>query len=415
MFVRSLGFALLGSLALALGEVRACPFCATQGQTLSSEVGQADFIVLGTLKNAKRDPEDFSKGSTDLDIVTVVKPHPYLKGKKSIVLPRYVPLDPKAEAGEKFLVFCSLYSPSGDVGFSALASAAVLADSNRATLDPYRGEQIKGKSDLPDYLKQAIVAREKDANARLQFFFKYLDHGELVINTDALMEFGNADYKDVRKVAETLPPEKLLKWLKDPNTPASRFGLYGLMYGHCGQADGAAALKALIDDPDKAFSSGLDGLMAGYILLKPNEGWAHLTTIVGDDKKDFTTRYAALKVLRFFWEYRPDVLKKADLLAAMKTLVGQPEIADLPIEDLRKWGAWEQTGFILQEAVKPSHNKQIVKRAALRFALSAAEEGKNPAAAAYVANARKDDPERVKFMQEMLADERPKPAIKKKD
>ena len=409
MLLRSLGFALLSTLAGTAMDVRACPFCSTQGQTLSSEVSQADFIVLGTLKNARRDPEDFTKGSTDLEIATVVKPHSFLKGKKSIVLPRYVPLDPKAGDGEKFLVFCSLYSPGGDVGISAVASTLVMADTGRATLDPYRGEQIKGKSDLPEYLQQAIVAREKDVAARLNFFFKYLDHGELVINTDALMEFGNAEYKDVRKLAATLPAEKLLKWLKDPNTPASRFGLYGLMFGHCGKAEDAPALKALIDDPEKAFSSGLDGMLAGYILLKPKEGWAHLNTILGDPKKDFTTRYAALKVLRFFWEYRPDVLKKDDLLAAMKTLVRQEEIADLPIEDLRKWGVWEETGFVLQEAIKPSHNKQIVKRAVLRFALCAADEGKNPAAAAYVAQARKDDAERVKFVEEMLADERPKP------
>ena len=409
MLLRSLPFAFLGFALLAAGELRACPFCATQGQTLSSEVNQADFIVLGNLKNAKRDPEDFTKGSTDLEIVTVVKPHDYLKGKKAILLPRYVPLDLKAgDADSKFLVFCSLYSPTGDVGISSVASVAVMANADRAILDPYRGEQIKGKSDLPEYLKGAIVAREKDAQSRLGFFFKYLDHGELVINTDALMEFGNAEYKDVRKVAESLPADKLLKWLKDKNTPPSRYGLYGLMYGHCGKAEGATALKELIDDPENHFSSGLDGLLAGYILLKPAEGWAHLNTIVADSKKDFTTRYAALKVLRFFWEYRPDVLKKDDLLSAVKTLVGQGEIADLPIDDLRKWGAWEQTAFILDEAAKPSHNKQIVKRAVLRFALTAATDGKNAAAAAYVAKARTEDAERVKFVEEMLADEKPK-------
>ncbi len=409
MFLRPLGFALLGLVLVAVPPVRACPFCSTQGQTLSSEVGQADFIVLGTLKNARRDPDDFTKGSTDLEIVTVVKPHSYLKGKKSIVLPRYV----KAGAGEKFLVFCSLYSPTGDVGIAAIASSTVLADSNRATLDPYRGEQIKGKSELPEYLQQAIVARDQDATGRLKFFFKYLDHAELVINTDAFTEFGNSEYKDVRKLAETLPPEKLLKWLKDPNTPASRFGLYGLMFGHCGKADDTGAIRALLDDPKNAFSSGLDGLYACYILLKPKEGWEYLKTILNDPKKDFSTRYAALKVLRFFWDERKDVVKQEDLLDAMKVLVGQEEIADLPIEDLRKWGAWDQTGFVLQEAAKPSHSKQIVKRAVLRFALGAAEDGKNAAAVAYVANARKEDAERVKFVEEMLADERPKPPAKK--
>jgi hypothetical protein len=54
-----------------------------------------------------------------------------------------------------------------------------------------------------------------------------------------------------------------------------------------------------------------------------------------------------------------------------------------------------------------------VKRAVLRFALTAATEGKNAAAAEYVAKARLEDAERVKFVEEMLADEKPKSPLKK--
>jgi hypothetical protein len=398
--------------ALFLGvyatNLSACPFCSSQGQTLSGEVGQADFIVLGTLSNMKRDPDDPTRGSTDLTIQTVVKPHPYLNGKKMIVLPRSISVDTSGKKDNRFLVFCGVNNPSGDIARSAVISTLAYANFDGVTIDPYRGEEIKGASKLGEYLKGAIEARDKDSITRLRFFFDYLDAGELIINSDAYMEFGNTDYKDVRKVAETLPPEKLLKWLKDPGTPASRHGLYGLLLGHCGKLEDAKALRELLDAPDNAYSSGLDGMIAGYILLNPKEGWEYLQGIIANSKKEFSVRYAALKVLRFLWENHPGSIKKEQIIEAMKAMVMQEDISDLPMEDLRKWGQWDQTDFVLSIAALPSHNKQIVKRAILRFALSAAEQ-KHVGAIAYVEQARKEDPDRVKFAEEMLADEKPKP------
>ena len=98
---------------VATPTATACPFCSAQGQTLSGEISQADFIVLGTLANPKRDPNDFTKGTTELLIETVVKPHDYLIGKKFITIPRYIPIDPKA-ADSKLLVFSNLYTRAVD-------------------------------------------------------------------------------------------------------------------------------------------------------------------------------------------------------------------------------------------------------------------------------------------------------------
>src|SRR5947207_633674 len=178
----------------------ACPFCSAQGQTLSGEVNQADFIVLGTLKNAKRDPNDFSRGSTELFIDKVIKPHDYLVGKKVLVLPRYVPADTATEDA-KFLVFCSVYPGTPEVTATAVVSSLALGDVGHYQLDAYRGEPAKADSKLPDYLKGALAVREKDTVTRLKYFFDYLDSPELVVSSDAYMEFGNVDYKDVRPVA----------------------------------------------------------------------------------------------------------------------------------------------------------------------------------------------------------------------
>ena len=256
----ALAVAVLGFPAAAA----ACPFCSSQGQTLSGEVNQADLIVLGTVKNSKRDPNDFTRGTTEIHIDMVIKPHEYLAGKKVLVIPRYVQVDPAA-GDNKYLVFCSVYANSADLASTAVASALVLGNFANYQLDAYRGEPAKADSKLPEYLKGALAVRQKDTPARLRYFFNYLDSPELIVSSDAYMEFGNAEYKDVRGVAEKLPADQIFKWLNDRNTAPSRYGLYGLLYGHCGRKEDAPALRKLLDDPSRAYSSGLDGLLAGYI------------------------------------------------------------------------------------------------------------------------------------------------------
>jgi hypothetical protein len=393
------------AVSVLAGSAAACPFCSTQGQTLSGEIATADLIVLGTLTNAKPDPADITKGSTDLVIDAVIKPHPYLAGKRVLVIPRYLP--DAARAGDtKFLVYGAVYTKPADLTAAGLVGGWLLTRPETSVFDPYRGEPVPSNSELPRYLHGAIAVREQDTPTRLRYFFDYLEHPDLQISTDATMEFGNTEYKDVRALAEKLPGDTVLRWLQDPNTAPSRYGLYGLFIGHCGKKADAPKIRALLDDPARAKSSGVDGLMAGLILLDPQLGWDYLSGLIRDPNQEFATHYAALRTLRFFWEYRPDVIGKDKVLAGMRELVAHKDLADLPMEDLRKWGCWDQTDYVLSFAAKESHNKTpIIRRAILRFALSAPATHK--AAKAYVEQARKEDPERVKFVEQTLADEKP--------
>src|SRR5262245_32779133 len=145
-----------------------CPFCTSQGQTLLGEVNQANLIVYGTLANAQRDPAEFGKGTTDLNIEMVVKDHAVLNGRKTLTLPRYIPLDDKGQT--KHLVFIEAFN---------------------GNIDPYRGEAVAADSKIAEYLKGAISVRDKDLPTRLAYFFKYLDSTEPTIANDAYMEFGN--------------------------------------------------------------------------------------------------------------------------------------------------------------------------------------------------------------------------------
>lgn len=366
--------------------VAACPACGPpSGQTLTSEVAQADFILFGTLGNQKQDPKDpgSSKGTTDMTIDTVVKSHALVKDKKVFTIPRFVPPDPKPY---KYMVFFNVVN--GDV-------------------DPYRGVAVATDSKLPEYVKGALEVRQKDTITRLKYFFNYLESNEIEISADAYNEFAVADYKEVAEVAPKLPADTVLKWLKDPNTRASRYGLYGLIVGHSGKPENAKALRALLDDPERKFSSGLDGMLMGYTLLDPKAGYEYLTKLLSDSGSEFLVKHAGLKALRFFWEYRPDVLTRKQILDGMTALLVHPDIADMPIDDLRKWKAWEMTDTVLKYSKVETHNTlPINRRAILKFALSVSwAEPKNAAAAAFVEQARKADPERVKLIEDLLKDE----------
>ena len=399
---------MISALAVTSGYASHCPFCSSQGQTLAGELTSADMIVVATLKSSEQDAQDFTRSKSVFTIDRVIKPHTSYAAKESFTVARYIQ-QVKPGAEPKFLLFCYINNAPNDLPTSAVASGVVFARFQNASVDAYRGDEIKADSKLPEYLEKTFALKDKDQPTRLRFYFEYLESPELFISTDALMEFGNADYKDVRPIAEKLPADTLLKWIKDPNTSPSRFGLYGMLLGHCGKAEHAGAVRKLIDDPDNAYSLGLDGMLAGYLLLDPKTGWELLRGIIGNQKKDFTTRYAALRTVRFFHDYRPDVLKPEQLVEGMKELARQDDIADIAIDDLRKWKVFDETGYVLGFVGQESHGSPITKRAILRFALQAAEAGKADAKA-FVDKARADNPERVKETEELLRDETPKPA-----
>jgi hypothetical protein len=365
----------------------ACPFCGVQGQTLTSDVGQASFVVVGKFTNAKLTSGDSLEGTTDLVIESVIKKHEAIDGKKVVTLPKYIPGEDKQY---KFLVFCDVF---------------------KGKIDPFRGVAVKADCDVAGYVEGALKVKDKKPAERLAFFFKYLDSAEVEVSTDAYKEFGYADYKDYKDMAKDLPADKIAGWLKDANTPAFRYGLYASMLGHCGKEEHAKLLRGMLDDPQKKLATGTDGILAGYVMLQPKEGWEYVRGVLKDDGKEFTQRYAALRAARFFWEYRDDVIARKDAVSAVALLLDQGDIADLAIEDLRKWGSWDMTDKILELYDKKSHDVPIIRRSILRFALCAravkadgtVDKAKpHPKAAAFVEALRKKDREMVESAEELL-------------
>ena len=361
--------------SLSATPAAACPFCSAQGQTLTADVAQASMVLFGTLANAQLNAgAGFGQGTTDLKIEAVIKKHEILGDKKVITLPRYVPTD---NSGTKFLIFCDVFN---------------------GKIDPYRGVPVKANGDIVKYLQGALEVKDKDIPTRLKFFFNYLDNPDVEVSNDAYKEFAYADYKDYREMAKHVSAEKLAKWLQDPDTPTFRFGLYASMLGHCGTAKHADMLRKMLDDPNKRLNSGVDGMLAGYSLLKPKEGWQYIRGILADPSKEFMLRYAALRAARFFWDSRPDVVDHKTVVDGVSLLLDQPDVADLAIEDLRKWGQWNCCDRILGLYGKKSHDIPIVRRAILRYALSCPQQK----AIDFIKGVRKQDPETVQDVEELL-------------
>ncbi len=373
-----LPIAVLVSALLALPS-GACPFCNAEGQTLTKEINLASLVLFGTIKSATPGA-DLSEGSTEFAIEKIIKPHEILDkaiqkkdGKQIVTLARYAPGDPKY----KYVLFCDVF---------------------KGKIDPYRAMLVKPESDPGKYLAGALAVKDKPQPERLKFFFQYLDDPEVEISNDAYKEFAYADYKDYKGMAKDLPADKIAGWLQDQKTPVFRYGLYASLLGHCGGEKHAKVLRTLLDDPNRRLTAGVDGILAGYILLQPKDGWEHLRAILKDSSKDFTTRYAALRATRFFYDFRPDVIKKQDIIDAVSLLLDQPDVADLAIEDLRKWQVWGFADKILGLKDKESHNVPIIKRSILRYALQCPTD----AAKAFVAERRKQDPDAVQSSEDLL-------------
>lgn len=385
-------FALLGALVATASTALSCPFCPGSGTTLSQDAASAALVLYGIPKNARIDPNEPSQGTTDLEIEIVIKSHPILGGKQTITLPKYLPqVDPKNPM--KLLVFCDVY---------------------KGQLDPYRGSPFKAESRVAKYLQGALALPDKDAAKRLRFFFDYLTDPDPEISEDAIKEFGNADYKDYRPVAEKFPADQIRSWLKDPGTPLPRLGLYGSMLGHCGKPEDAGLLRSFIEDTQKRYVGGIDGVMAGLVMIDPKGGWKTVADILSDHKKEFLLRYAALRTARFFWEFRPDVIGKDQVAESVSILLDQPDLADLAIEDLRKWGYWKAAPKVRGLFGKPGYEVPFVRKAILRYMMRcpASEFSDAPT---FVAEQRTKNPQWVEEVESLLnAESTPLPATNSK-
>lgn len=384
MTIRLARLALAALLAAPL-PASACTFCdgsLRTKQTLRLHYSQSKLVLHGQLKNPRFDPKS-DDGFTDLHIGTVLKDDAIRANRNVLTLARYLPV--VGNTPPDYLLFCTVTNGSLDPTHGLAASPAVV-----------------------EYLRGAAALDDTDSAKKLAYFFKHLDSADATVAADAFFEFARAPDDDILKGAKAFDAAKVRKLIADPNTPVERLGVFAFVLGTTGtqtDADFLAALLKQSPTPERV-SSAFGGLLAGYILLAPKDGWAFAATVLGDTKRPYTERLSAIGTVRFLQATRPEF--KPEVLKCCAALIPHGDLADQAVEDLRRWGWWDLSADVFAQFGKPSHAAPIVRRAIVRHAMSCP----TPEAKAFLKTVRDADPKLVKSVEEMMSLYDPVPASK---
>lgn len=232
-----------------------------------------------------------------------------------------------------------------------------------------------------EYLFQYIrKVPPPEAPDRLSFFLKFLEFPDSEICSDAYAEVSRASFKEVAALAPKLPREKLRKWLQsdDPQVQV-RLGLYGMMLGLAGDDSDAEFLEQLImktPDPDRP-RLGIDGMMAGYILLRGEAGLQKLLAAKMDDPRGEDDLIPLRNTLVFLWDYSQDRVPPEAIRAAMRRFLDHPRIAVNVIENLSRWKDWQSLDkLIMAYGTAPFDSNQSQQKI-IAFALVCERDGFN--------------------------------------
>lgn len=217
---------------------------------------------------------------------------------------------------------------------------------------------------------------------RLAFFLKFLESSDEEIAGDAFAEFSRAQYIDVAALAPKLPREKLRSWLASKDLKLQvRIGLYGMMLGLSGDDRDAEFLESLImtrPDPERP-RFGIDGMMAGYILLQGEKGLDKLLKAKFDDPLAEDDLLPIRNALVFVWDYARDRVSAEKLQRAMRRFLDQPRLASSVLKDLARWKDWSLLDRLTAEYGKPPFDSDLAKQGIVSFALVCERDGKKQA------------------------------------
>jgi hypothetical protein len=329
---------------------------------------EADVIVFGQLENARQKGNGL--GETDLTVLEVLKPHPLIKGRKVLTLPRYLPRpDPKKP-------------------YTFVVSGKV----KQNQLDFQEYVEIENNPRSLAYIRGCLKHDPKKPVEMLRYYLDHLEDSDQMIATDAFTELTQASDAVRDQAARTLTAKMVWTWLRNPKIAPERRSIYAFLLAGCGNPGDAEELFQELDT-----EGGKVGYFYSILSLKPSYG-AKVKAIVGNRRLPFVRRYAVLNATQRLHETQPAAFREAQALDIMEGFLGQPDMADFAVEDFRKWKRWEYTDRILALYGKPGYKSPIVRRSILRFAL----QSPIPQAGVFVRLLRQQDAEWVEETEEIL-------------
>ena len=365
-----------GCALVAMPKVSACTFCGgglkTQ-QTLRERLQTAEFVAYGRLQNPKFDPNN-GGGTTDFQIITTVKSSPNLVLGKIVTLPRYYPVI--GDTPPDYFIFATI---------------------EKGQIVPFHG--LPATAGVSVYLEATRKIDATDAAERLKFYFQQLDSIDPVIARDAFLEFAKTPDAVLVEHKNLLDAATLRKLILNPKTPTEHVGVFAMLLGLCGNPSDAVMLQKWlqIQPTPEMIRENLGGLLAGLTLLNAEAGWTMTQAILTDAERPFDHRLTAVSTVRFFQSTRVKE-SKPYILQCYKGLLQAGDMADIAMEDLRRWGWWDLTDDILSLFNRLTHQAPIIRRGIVRYALSCPK----PEAVAFIQRMRVSDAQLVQGVEETL-------------
>lgn len=368
--------ALVCALLVSASAAHACTFCSggvTSRQTLREHLATAQYAAYGTLKNPRVEPNGVS-GATDFHVVQVLKPHAPFAKMPAFVIPKYLPVI--GNTPPEYLYFV------GD---------------REGKPDPVYG--VPATLPMCEYVAAAMKLNPTDATARLAFSFGHLDSPDPSVAADAFLEFAKATDAEIAKAKAVLNPGRLRKLLTHSETPADRLGVYAMLLGLCGGPEDRDFFDKLVTARPLSprVQDNLGGYLAGLTTLDAKLGWQRIAAVIDDAKRPYAERLSAIGTLRYFQASKGDAVRP-EVVACYKALLRHADLADLAIEDLRRWGYFDLTPEVLALFSTPTHASRLVRRAIVQYALTAP----GAEATAFVAGVRTSDAKLIATVEELM-------------
>jgi hypothetical protein len=345
-------------------SLAACPFCSAVAMTFSDQLNSNDIAVVAKLIEIpppSDDPNaDFPKAKFEIEQV--------LKGKKFVgdSMTFKTQLVGNYPIGQKFLVM---------------------------GVDPPRVSwttPMKATDRVFKYLSDIQTLPEKGPE-RLVFFQDFFEDKESVLAFDAYDEFAQAPYEDLIAMKDQMDREKILGWIKNPETSVSRRRLYFTMLGVCGKTEDTKLLEELINSGSRKKRAGLDALIACYLLLKGEDGVDLIEkTFLENQEVDYVDTLAAVSALRFHGT-EVELIPKKRIVIAIRHLLDRPKMADMIIPDLARWKDWSVMERLVQMFKDADSDSNWLCVPVITYLRACPK----PEAKQYIEELRKIDPESV--------------------
>lgn len=306
-----------------------CPFCSAASQTLRQESLSMDAVAIASLQ---------SDGRLDID------------GNATFVVERVLRGETLLQKGQK--VEANYFGPGKTEKKFLLLG-----------VDPRNlvwSSPLPLSADAEKYI-DAIQKLPEDPIERLDFYQKHFEHPDSLLARDSYDEFALAPYEDVKKLKSKMDRERLMDWVRDPAIAPDRKRLYYTMLGICGTEADAVEFESMIrsTDPDKR--AGLDALIASYLMLRGEEGLPLINEqFLANRKATYPDVYSSVMALRFHGT-EADRLPKEAILVSMRHLLEAPDLADLVIPDLARWGDWSQIDRLTELFKKANEDNSWVR------------------------------------------------------